>query len=798
MKRCWWVLLLALVACAPVAHDDGWSHTAIGINYDWWRITSGTNRAHCRHDVEPRDDTYWFLQSYDKPAIGAKVLAQLHAMRASGFTSLRVMVFHDHSSDAWESDSFTSLDGSIRAADRRKLARFIGDVGAAGFHTIEVVPSFQWRNDLYCQVRSIGDCFDPRRTGENWRFIAQVAQIARAAAGAMALRFDLGNEDAPDPAMPAGVRANAKRYIQTIAQRFQSEYGSNWTFSVARSDRGTWAETRNRLGLLLDDLAEIHLRPRFLEIHTYDTDAQNLQATLDVTQEIAHRIGARIVLGELAYHNAVQARAIERWLRQHPNSRVDDVMQWPEYDPSLACAPLPHPPYTPGALGAIAPQRPPVARPDGTPQWLVASDIHLDPFDRSPDPANYGSDTNPALFRSALSAMTREVPKPSVVVLPGDFLVHGFPKKAGQNGAQPTAAAIATMRTIARGFARAYPQAQFAIALGNNDAPCGDYRSDAEDPYLKAVARIWAPMIDRHGSAPRFTSAFDRGGYYTVALPADRLRLVVLNTVLFSSEYRGSCGGDARHAAARELAWLRATLRATPAGTRNVAMMHVPPGFDPFATEVSRGFVPWPFLDAHDGPALLQALSDPANHVAYAIAGHAHRFDFRLDQRVPILVFGSISPVYHNNPAFYGLRIGPTGSLRDLAIYAYDDWSQRWRAPRGFDAAWHVSRIDAGTLHGVHVRLGTDPALRPRWDAQSSAWPSNPEVLWGQWRPLWWRVPWCAQTELDGGFVRCAHIERRATLGRVILVSIVLAIVAAIALAAFLISRRLLRASKPH
>jgi hypothetical protein len=727
-------------------------HPAVGVNYDWWKITPGTNRAHCKRNAEPRDDYWWFLPSYDKPGIRAAVVGQLRAMRAAGFTSLRVMVFHDHSTDPWEADSFTSLDGSIRPQDRAKLARFVGDVAAAGFHTLEVVPSFQRRNDLYCQDRTIGDCFDARRTGENWRFISQTAHIVRAWAGGMALRFDLGNEDAPDPAMPAPVRVRAARYIQTIARRFQKRYGSAWTFSVARSDRGTFVETRNRLNLLLADLAQLHLHPRFLEIHTYDTDPGNLRATLGVTQQIADRVGARIVLGELAYHNAVQASVIARWLKEHPDSRIDDVMQWPEYDPSLACAPLPHPPYTPGPLGAIAPSPAPVARVSPAPQWLVASDIHLDPFDWSPDPADYGSDANLALFASALAAMKRSVPDPAVVLLPGDFLAHAFASLARHNGADPTAAAVTAMRMMAGAFARTFPHARFAIALGNNDAPCGDYRSDAGDPYLRRLARIW-----------RLPPTFAGDGYYALRLPEEHLRLVVLNTVLLSAKYRGSCGGEAAHAAARELAWLRATLRATPPGQRNVVMMHVPPGFDAFSTQAARGLVPWPFLRPRGNRELIDLLESPADRVAYAIAGHTHRFDFRLAGNVPILVFGSISPVYHNNPAFYGLQIAGNGSLLDVDVYAYDDWSQRWLQPRSIGALWHFARVDAASLLRIHRELGAARALRRRWDEQSGAWPSNPGVLWTQWTGAW-RVPWCAQTQLGAGFAACARIRRRAEL----------------------------------
>lgn len=230
--------------------------------------------------------------------------------------------------------------------------------------------------------------------------------------------------------------------------------------------------------------------------------------------------------------------------------------------------------------------------------------------------------------------------------------MHNFREQAAHNGAAPDEAGIRTMRWIAVALERAFPTAQFAIPLGNNDIPCGDYKSDDGSTYLGTLARVWNPLVNRDGAAPGFAASFVRGGYYTLRLPVRGMRLVVLNTVLLSSEYRGECAGDHNQAASEELAWLRTTLRDTPRGTRNVVMMHVPPGYDAFSTDYVRGFLSWPFLKRRYNAELVGALAAPADRVAYAIAGHAHRFDFRLAGTVPVIVLGSLSPIYVNNPAF--------------------------------------------------------------------------------------------------------------------------------------------------
>jgi hypothetical protein len=421
--------------------------------------------------------------------------------------------------------------------------------------------------------------------------------------------------------------------------------------------------------------------------------------------------------------------------------------------------------------------------------WLGMSDIHLDPFDNSPVPSRYGEDANPALFYAALAEMKRAVPDPALVLLPGDFFAHRFAHRVHANpgAGTPDAAGIATMRGIASALARTFPHAQFAIALGNNDAPCGDYRSTNGSAYLAAVTRIWEPLVNRGGASPGFASTFARGGYYTARLPLAGLRLIVLNTIPMSTEYAGNCGDDGAHSASAELLWLQSVLRSPPTRERNVVVMHIPPGFDAFATEYVHGFVAWRFLKAQYDTALVDTLMAPANRVAYAIAGHAHRFDFRFAGNVPIIVLGSISPIYDNNPAFYALHV-EGDSLRDIDVHVFDNWTQTWMPARSFGSAWGVGRMDAAALTKLHARLALDPAMRARWDEQANGWPSY-RVLRPTWT-RWWRVPWCAQNLLTPDFDGCAGIRRRVEVARIVLVAGALAAAVLVALCVVLLVRR--------
>jgi hypothetical protein len=322
----------------------------IGVNYNWYALHLESLHD-CRTNAESRSVGVWILPHYGDPAVRNKVRRQLAAMHAAGFTTLRTLVFHDHSTDV-EDDSFTSLDGSLTPADARKLHDFVSDVAHAGFHSLELGPTFLEENSLYCKRSAWGDCFEAKRTDENWHFISSIATTAIGGAGPMTLRFDLGNEQAPDPRMPAATLQNAKTYLGAIASRFQSAFGSKWLISAARSDASNATETADRLNLLVADLNAAGVKPPYLELHTYSADGNDLKQSLDDAQRIAEPIDAKIILGELPYHSDVQAKTVSAWIPRHSDSRLVDVLQWPE-DPAQICAIDPTPPYTPGPYAAL-------------------------------------------------------------------------------------------------------------------------------------------------------------------------------------------------------------------------------------------------------------------------------------------------------------------------------------------------------------------------------------------------------------------------------------------------------------
>lgn len=425
-----------------------------------------------------------------------------------------------------------------------------------------------------------------------------------------------------------------------------------------------------------------------------------------------------------------------------------------------------------------------------TQHWLLVSDLHVNPFVDGSTPVGYHDDTNWALFDSTVSAMRRAAPDARVVIIPGDFLAHKFGAKLAQSQVSLTAsaAALRTMSRIERTFARAFPRAQFVIALGNNDDPCGDYQTAPETPYLSSLARIWAPLVNRANAAPDFVNSFSYAASYTARLPVHGLRAVVLDDVFWSVLYR-PCGRVAGNPPLAQQKWLASTLGSAAPGTRDVVVAHIPPGVDPTSTLIAHRLLVVPFLaDAMDA-RFRATLSAHAGDIAFAVTGHMHRGGFRIVGGVPTIVAASVSPNYGNNPEFARLEIDPDGTLKNYQLYAYSETAGSWTQTADFDRTYGASDFTVSQLRAVHDRIGADPALRGRW---ASAMVGGSDLS-DQIRTSW-RAYWCAQTAVGSSYVRCAGDQLRTAV-----VPIVFAVFAALALLILIVLvLRLARQRKAH
>ncbi|MFN2448340.1 MAG: metallophosphoesterase [Candidatus Baltobacteraceae bacterium] len=408
-----------------------------------------------------------------------------------------------------------------------------------------------------------------------------------------------------------------------------------------------------------------------------------------------------------------------------------------------------------------------------TQQWLLVSDLHLNPFDRSPAAAAYGSDTNWPLLRSAIAAMRKAQPQPQAIVIAGDLLAHQWSAKAQAARQDPTRAAARAMSDIARAFNTAFPRAQFVLALGNNDDPCGDYRAAAGTPYLSAVARAWEPLVNRHGASPAFARDFSNTGYYTALLPGG-VRMVVLDDVYWSLFFRPCRRGV--NAGNAQMGWLDQTLRSLKPGESAVPLMHIPPGVDAVSTLLAQRFVIVPYWRADARVRFTRELARFASRIPFALAGHTHRTDFRLAGSTPLLIAAAISPIYSNNAAFMTLAVGARGALENYHVFSFDPRSGDWQQTFAFNRAYGVHGFNLKDVLRVHERIESDPALRRVWELSTV---SNSDA-WYSVRASW-TAHWCAQTAVGGQYSACAGDQRRTAVLPVLAgMALVLAVLVAV------------------
>ncbi|MFL6231774.1 MAG: metallophosphoesterase, partial [Thermoanaerobaculia bacterium] len=313
--------------------------------------------------------------------------------------------------------------------------------------------------------------------------------------------------------------------------------------------------------------------------------------------------------------------------------------------------------------------------------FVVLSDIHFDPlYDPELVPqlqaadarqwqrifesskvtqlSNYGADTNYPLLKSALASLRCRTPEPDFVLISGDFLRHGFP--------QDQAFARKTLEFLTLRLQATFPGIPVLPALGNNDSACGDYVMQPGGPFLAALAAIWRPLLGPE--AGTFAQSFPAGGYYSLPHPTvPKVRLAVLNTVLFSPKYQ-NCGQAPADPGKDELTWLAGVLKQAAANGEKVwTLYHIPQAVDVYSS-LSKGQPTTMWKDEY-----ASAFSGMANLglVAATFVGHTHMDELFLPASGGFIhVAPAVSPLFGNNPGYQVFSYSrSTGALLDYQAF---------------------------------------------------------------------------------------------------------------------------------
>ena len=203
-----------------------------------------------------------------------------------------------------------------------------------------------------------------------------------------------------------------------------------------------------------------------------------------------------------------------------------------------------------------------------------------------------GEDTNQALLASALAALSE-----SAAVVPISLSCQAIfwctASKRSQrkcSGASPTSSVVKELASktalyVADVLRATLPGRPILIALGNINSECGDYRLEPRGAFLASLRDTTRDLAGPDRVAGDFAQTYEAGGYYAMQHPAVAGTTILVNDVLWSTNYRDACGTQGMRAAEAMMAWLERQLsEARAAGRRVWLVHHIPVGIDAFAT----------------------------------------------------------------------------------------------------------------------------------------------------------------------------------------------------------------------
>lgn len=343
--------------------------------------------------------------------------------------------------------------------------------------------------------------------------------------------------------------------------------------------------------------------------------------------------------------------------------------------------------------------------------FLVLTDIHFDPFTACYDKATqpcpmikklqaapasewpailaeedtkapvYREDTNNTLLTSSLLAAKQAASAQHArfVLVLGDFVGHDFRlyyKKYAQDKSHAGYQAFVRKLLVflTNELANTFPSLDVYPLIGNNDAYRGDYYSDPNGQFYQETGALWSQLIKNNSNRNVMQREFKTAGYYAVDVPTqNNMRLIMMNTVLFSTKARGK---NIAKASRDEMDWLHDELALAKLKNQKVIIgIHIPEGIDVYSSLRVKLFRLIDFWQPEDTQRFQEELQQFAPQISGIYAGHLHadwfevqRFDHFIE--IPILGTPSISPIFGNNPGFkiysYSTQ---TGTLDDFTTY---------------------------------------------------------------------------------------------------------------------------------
>jgi len=341
-------------------------------------------------------------------------------------------------------------------------------------------------------------------------------------------------------------------------------------------------------------------------------------------------------------------------------------------------------------------------------------------------------DTPYALLQSSLKEMQSRQPDAKFITVSGDLISHDFPcmynNTHGMEQSKYQAFVLKTLCFVMTELRQSFRGVPVYVALGNNDTTCKDYSLDAGSDFLAQTGRIVAEGLPP-SQQQQARAMFAKGGYYSVMMeaPMHDTKIIVVNDVFLSPEYRTCDGGIDSHAITDELAWLKSEFCQARRLRQNVWVMgHIPPGVDPYETHKEK-------MDScgnreHimflSSDKLADLLIDYADVIRLGVFGHSHMDEMRLlerqingplassEPRVAIKVVPSISPFNGNNPAFTVAHVDPTSAaLQNYEVFEASNQTgigTRWSREYAYAEKYHKTNFSPLTVKELIAEFEMD------------------------------------------------------------------------------------------
>jgi sphingomyelin phosphodiesterase acid-like 3 len=427
----------------------------------------------------------------------------------------------------------------------------------------------------------------------------------------------------------------------------------------------------------------------------------------------------------------------------------------------------------------------PAVHSEASASFLSFSDIHFNPFANCPiatlkpcalikqlrhapakdwealfekyeskDIAGYAHDTNYALLKSSLAEIKTiyQNEKPRFALILGDFLAHAFREQYVLFSHDHTFSGYQdfvrkTLEFMTMQIRAAIPAGDIYPAIGNNDSYTGDYSIVPHGAFLRDTAENWSHLMQDKNNQEAILTTFPKGGYYAIEL-ADKhkQRILVLNTVLFSSSAKGP---EIEQAAREELSWLHTQLADAAAQKKSVLLaFHIPVGINVYKTLMSLFGGVKEFWRSEYSSAFDKELRSFPDTVRAILPGHIHMDSFQVVglndlSDMPVSFTPSISPIFGNNPGFKLYSYDPqTFKLVNYDMYFYsldeEPLNRHWQKEYNFKQVYQSTCPDCSLTHGMRKVRQTNQlaVLYKRYYAVGTH--AQPITQDHNWFPYYW------------------------------------------------------------